>query len=65
MRGHNICFNGEILKSIPILSQLLLLIWSTVQTHDIAPDQTDLLTWVCTVFIGFSVPIYGYEKSSC
>ena len=28
MRGHNICFNGEILKIIPKLSLLLLLIWS-------------------------------------
>ena len=30
MRGHNICFNGEILKIIPKLSLLLLLIWSPV-----------------------------------
>ena len=28
MRGHNICFNGEVLKIIPKLSLLLLLIWS-------------------------------------
>ena len=28
MRGHNICYNGEILKIIPKLSLLLLLIWS-------------------------------------
>ena len=30
MRGHNICFNGEILKIIPKLSLLFLLIWSPV-----------------------------------
>ena len=29
MRGHNICFNEEILKIIPKLSLLLLLIWSS------------------------------------
>ena len=28
MRGHKICFNGEILKIIPKLYLLLLLIWS-------------------------------------
>ena len=35
MRGHNICFNGEILKIIPKLS-LLLLIWSTEASHVVA-----------------------------
>ena len=30
MKGHNVCFNGKILKIIPKLSLLPLLIWSTV-----------------------------------
>ena len=29
MRGHNICFNGETLKSVPKLTISALLIWST------------------------------------
>ena len=35
MRGHNICFNGEILKIIPKLS-LSLFIWSIEASHVVA-----------------------------
>ena len=43
MRGHNICFNGEILKIIPKLSLLLLLIWSPVLAlkHIQSSDSSD------------------------
>ena len=40
MRGHKICFNGEMWIIIPKLSMLPLLIWSTGNLHFIE-DQSD------------------------